>query len=944
MKESLKRTIITVAICLLLVVSLAAGMFIMSEDVKPKGDENLSDSTTHEQQEPTNIDKPERIYGVWLSEKDLPDFLKISVDEAQKQIEKITQNIVDNKLNTVFIDLFSAEKEFVCSDGEIDAIKIIVDALNKNNIYTCAVVDAKKELDLKNILSRYSVGAVMVAGDAAAISSRVQEIEAFREAYPQVEIAANASSKDAKAVAQTLSLQNEDFLINIPFNLEEGVKNYIQEINILNETAKENNFNLVEGIRLDLIKSTFKDAKKVSSVIVEELSYLDELEYVKGTAIFSYSELFSGDEISLNILKYISDKNKNDSSKEFELKNFIGTKKTTDESKFTFTGTSSPLYELTLNSKKVERADNGDFSVEVELEKGENIFKFIHKDKIYTYKVIYTADIIKSVTPSGSINVPGNTTLTIKAIILKGSSAYAVINGQNITLKRVSDVLPSEGGNIVDESSDFAVYTGQYTVPVGTSQVQSLGRIKVYASYNGISESLAGAKVSVSAEIKTPVPQPGQNGGEEIKPEANDPTIPFQPQEMLTPYKYAGVSGKSKMCEIISLCETMPANVVDDCVPYSSPLPKGTFDYVISEFTFNGKKFLKLASGKNIEAEKAKLIPSGYNLPQNKVTVASSTSDNTKTELKFGLTWKVPFNIAVKNQSYIPQSQAQGGSLHSIESFNAKYIDITFYHTANVSGKVNVQGSQIISSAQWTSNTKESTINLRLTLKSTGKFYGYSVNYTQDGCLTLSIKAKPAKSLSSSVIMLDPGHGGTDSGAVCAYSPASGKQYEKQLNLLIANKVKAKLEAQGATVIMTRASDSTSLSLDERNALTRKKNPDMYISIHCDSSTSNKPMGTTAFYYQAYSQPLAKSIHQRVVSAYKNSIYSGKPADVIKKVDRGTNMYPFRVTRVEECPAVLIEYGFVSNIDECKLLWNNSVQDKLAQATVDGIKDYIANY
>lgn len=54
-------------------------------------------------------------------------------------------------------------------------------------------------------------------------------------------------------------------------------------------------------------------------------------------------------------------------------------------------------------------------------------------------------------------------------------------------------------------------------------------------------------------------------------------------------------------------------------------------------------------------------------------------------------------------------------------------------------------------------------------------------------------------------------------------------------------------------------------------------------------------------------------------------------------------MYPFRVTRIEECPAVLIEYGFVSNIRECKLLWSDSVQERLAQATVDGIADYIAS-
>ena len=88
---------------------------------------------------------------------------------------------------------------------------------------------------------------------------------------------------------------------------------------------------------------------------------------------------------------------------------------------------------------------------------------------------------------------------------------------------------------------------------------------------------------------------------------------------------------------------------------------------------------------------------------------------------------------------------------------------------------------------------------------------------------------------------------------------------------------------------------------------------------------------------------MASAAHKRIDSTYKNSIYSSASSATLKKIDRGTNMYPFRVTRIEECPAVLIEYGFVSNISECKLLWSDSVQEKLAQATVDGIADYIAS-
>ena len=184
--------------------------------------------------------------------------------------------------------------------------------------------------------------------------------------------------------------------------------------------------------------------------------------------------------------------------------------------------------------------------------------------------------------------------------------------------------------------------------------------------------------------------------------------------------------------------------------------------------------------------------------------------------------------------------------------------------------------------------------------------------------------------------MIDPGHGGYDGGASCVVSSSTWS--EKKLNLSIAQKVAEYLEKEGANVIMTRTSDNF-LSLSSRNALVRSRLPDLFISIHCDSSGSASAYGTSAYYYRAYSQPLAKCIHQAVVSAYKDNIYAGRN---MPNIDRGTGFYAYRVARVEECPAVLIEYGFVSNTAECQALENASNRDALARATVTGIKNYIA--
>ena len=62
----------------------------------------------------------------------------------------------------------------------------------------------------------------------------------------------------------------------------------------------------------------------------------------------------------------------------------------------------------------------------------------------------------------------------------------------------------------------------------------------------------------------------------------------------------------------------------------------------------------------------------------------------------------------------------------------------------------------------------------------------------------------------------------------------------------------------------------------------------------------------------------------------------------MSKISRGANFYAFRVIRVEECPAILIEYGFVSKTEECQVLQSAANRDILAAATVKGIKNYVS--
>ena len=286
----------------------------------------------------------------------------------------------------------------------------------------------------------------------------------------------------------------------------------------------------------------------------------------------------------------------------------------------------------------------------------------------------------------------------------------------------------------------------------------------------------------------------------------------------------------------------------------------------------------RLASGINGKITHVKIVD-GYVMPKNNIKVVSAKAYDSKTVIETGQTYGLYNDRRV-----------------TVSSLNCSGVEITFSDTASAGENMAFVNS-VIKGGKWSVNKSASTVTLSLELAQKGKFYGFHCEYNEKGNLVLSFKHKPSSSLSGYTIMLDPGHGGIDGGAGCAVSSTDFGQ-EKNINLSIA--------------------------------------------IHCDSSSTASAMGTSAYYYRAYSQPLAKALHQSIVAAYKSDIYADKPDSFKNKVSRGANFYAFRVTRVEECPAVLIEYGFVSNTDECQVLQNAKNRDTLAKATVEGIKKYIS--
>lgn len=186
--------------------------------------------------------------------------------------------------------------------------------------------------------------------------------------------------------------------------------------------------------------------------------------------------------------------------------------------------------------------------------------------------------------------------------------------------------------------------------------------------------------------------------------------------------------------------------------------------------------------------------------------------------------------------------------------------------------------------------------------------------------------------LKDKVIVLDPGHGGSDPGAV-----GPGKTMEKTITLAVAQRLKPLLEKSGAKVFLTRNDDRdvfgpNASAVDELSARTTVANnnkADIFVSIHINSFTNPIASGIATYYYQKtpYDALLASSIQSSIA-----------PASGLQ--NRGINAANFYVIKRTVMPAVLTELGFISNPDEEKLMNTADFQQKMAQSIYLGLDKF----
>ncbi len=175
--------------------------------------------------------------------------------------------------------------------------------------------------------------------------------------------------------------------------------------------------------------------------------------------------------------------------------------------------------------------------------------------------------------------------------------------------------------------------------------------------------------------------------------------------------------------------------------------------------------------------------------------------------------------------------------------------------------------------------------------------------------------------LKGKTIVIDPGHGGKDSGTIGTIGTL-----EKTLTIRTANLLADKLRAAGSNVIITRQNDIF-ITLQDRVNISNLNRADAFISIHYDSIKDSSVRGMTSYYYSSSQKELANVLHESIIESSELK-------------DRGVRQNNYFVLRENNQPATLLELGYLSNKQEEQLVSSQKYQETVSAAIYEGLENY----
>jgi N-acetylmuramoyl-L-alanine amidase len=338
-----------------------------------------------------------------------------------------------------------------------------------------------------------------------------------------------------------------------------------------------------------------------------------------------------------------------------------------------------------------------------------------------------------------------------------------------------------------------------------------------------------------------------------------------------------------------------------------TPLPKGTTAAITARQAGNNNgtqaNWVRLDYGGWILADQVQVTPGIAVPPKTIIKSVISRERPGATDVIF------PLQVAV------PIALEQGTNT----------IKLTLYNTTAQTDIIRFNDNPTVSRLDWRQKAPgivEYTFNLK-----SKQQWGYKLKY-EGTSLVLSLRHPPKlsrntpdKPLAGTKILLDPGHGGKDSGAV-----GPNGYTEKDANLYASKLLANELAMRGASVYLSREVDKF-VGLEDRQTIIDNLEPTIALSVHHNSLPDGgnpATQGFSTFWYHPQSQSLAMSIHNDVVKS------TGRPS-------YGVFWDNLALARPASTPSVLLEWGFMSNPSEFELIATPAHQQKMAKSIAESV-------
>lgn len=540
----------------------------------------------------------------------------------------------------------------------------------------------------------------------------------------------------------------------------------------------------------------------------------------------------------------------------------------TTAEKIFFVGTAPSSGNVFINGQVIIRSQSGHFAPSFPLKLGENIFKISYQDQ--TIKIKVTRNRNQSI-------IPESLAFTKNSLLPK--SDIARMPGEVICFSAIAT-----------PNATALVQLGRVNIPLlpQTQHVQLPSYIVALTGQNqpniqdNITRYQGCTTLNSPGDFGKPLFQVTQAGQTLTQEGAGKVQI-------LSP----------KQIEVAEITANMGVTRTGPNTSYSrlTPLPQGT------QAVISGKegKWLRLDYGAWINSKETRIL-SNVMQPQSIIRGVGYKQIFQATEITLFLDSPAPINVQQGNKTFI----------------------LTLYNATAKTDMIRTDNDPLISRLDWQQVNPEQ-LQYTFTLK-TDQQWGYKLRYIGKS-LVLTMRHPPKlqrsryKPLSGIKILLDPGHGGDESGA----TGPTGYQ-EKDINLVVSKLLQQELVKRGAFVVMTREEDKN-VSLANRQAIIAQEEPTISLSIHYnalpDTANAEKTKGIGTFWYHPQAHGLAMFLQNYLVKKLKRPSY-------------GVFWGNLALTRPATAPSILLELGFIINPDEFEWIINEKEQKKLVKALADG--------